>query len=96
MSERLMRLVSLNRERERHARMRRQACKAHLLHRARAAPDELDGFALVMYRSVDNGDGTRSYDAMTHYFVRDALDVGRLPDLARHELETRIARNDDE
>lgn len=90
------RLVSLNREHERRTRMKRQACKAHLLHRARAAPDELDGFALVMYRSVENADGTKSYDAMTHYFVRDALDVGRLPDLARHELETQIGRSGDE
>ena len=77
-----MKLVSLNTHRERRERMAQQKVKAWLLHWARQAPDNIDGFGLVMFRHDPGG----LHSTRTHFFVRDTMDKARLPEMARKQL----------
>lgn len=77
-----VKIVNLGDHRGRRERMEKHEVKAWLVHHARNSPDDLDGFGLVMFKH--NPDG--SYTSRTRFFVRDALDGPRLPEMARHLL----------
>lgn len=89
-----MKLVVLNRERERRERQRRHAAKARLVHHARQCDDEIDGFAIVTFRHLPDDTGSLC-QSDTRYWVRDTIDAHRLPELARSQIERVIARNVD-
>ena len=81
-----MKIVSLNRCREHRERREKHEVKASLVHHARNASDDIDGYGLVMFKH--NPDGT--YTSRTRFFVHDATDAPRLPELARHCLDLSI------
>lgn len=91
MPDKVMKLVSLNRRRALQKRMERQQAKAWLVNAARNAPEDIDGFGLVMFRRNQNG----TFTSRTHFYVRDATDGPRLPELARQELDRHVRDSDD-
>lgn len=78
-----MKLVRLNRERERREKRERDSAKAWLVNAARNAPMDIDGFGLVVYRNEPDGTIT----TRTNFFTRNTMDTARLPELARRELD---------
>lgn len=83
-----VKLVSLNRVRERREREERDEVKATLVHHARRVPADMDGFGLLMFKHEPGG----GFITVTRMFFRDAADGPRLPDLARQEFDRHMQR----
>lgn len=84
-------LVHLNRERDRRTRSERDSVRAHLVTHARDIDSGIDGYALVAFRRL--GDG--QIETRAEYCVRDAADMFILPDLAREKIARRINQTTD-
>jgi hypothetical protein len=82
------RVVSLNRKREERRRRERQCVKADLVHQSRQQPDDIDGYALLVFRHEKSG---ALYSAV-RYYVRAPADTYILPELTRERFAKEIHR----
>lgn len=78
-----MKLVAFNRQRDIRKRRARDTARSHMVQAARQAPDDIDGYVMVYYRKDDDG----RMRSRARYFCGDAMDVERLAEYARTEID---------
>lgn len=84
-----MKIVRLNRERDRRSRAERQSVRASFVAEVRDIDTGIDGYAFVAYRRQPDG----SIETWAEYGVRDVIDLYGLPDMAREKIRRRIDRS---
>ena len=67
---------------------KRRECHTNLVTCARRCPKDMDGWAFVAFRRS----GT-NLDVIVHYDTTNPTDIVQLPNLAQHEIRSKIDRN---
>ena len=84
-----MKIVSLNKRREYKRKREQGRIREVFLYNARHVPDDIDGYAFIVWKHIENGNRVM---IRTRYLCRYGADVDRVPSMAGESL--RAAANE--